>query len=264
VNCNQSSYGVGLNVSAKPSTAYVFSFKDETQGEAGVVFFGADGKRISAVYFNQPQNWAFTTPADCENMMLVFYPSTTNADKTYELPQLELGSTAHDYEPYSGMTLTIDLDGTIYGGTLDVLTGVLTVTRKGVYLGDLSWVAQTTGGSNKRVISNDLKNEIKKPPSSSVAAEIICTEYATLTADQVYTENTGISINSQGTISAYDPDYQSGTAFKNATGDVLLVYPLAESQTVQLDPAQLSTLAGENNVWADTGDTTMTYMAQEA
>lgn len=45
--------------------------------------------------------------------------------------QLELGSTATDYEPYSGTTLSIDWEseaGTVYGGTLDVTTGVLTVT----------------------------------------------------------------------------------------------------------------------------------------
>lgn len=39
---------------------------------------------------------------------------------------LAMSATEQPYEPYSGTTLTIDLDGTIYGGTLDVLTGVLT------------------------------------------------------------------------------------------------------------------------------------------
>lgn len=45
--------------------------------------------------------------------------------------QLELGLTATAYEPYSGTTLSIDWTssaGTVYGGTLDVTTGVLTVT----------------------------------------------------------------------------------------------------------------------------------------
>lgn len=46
-------------------------------------------------------------------------------------PQLELGSTASDYEPYSVQTYPITFPseaGTVYGGTLDVTTGVLTVT----------------------------------------------------------------------------------------------------------------------------------------
>lgn len=43
-------------------------------------------------------------------------------------PQLELGSTATDYEPY-GNTYTTALGRTIYGGSLDVVSGVLTVTH---------------------------------------------------------------------------------------------------------------------------------------
>ena len=54
-----------------------------------------------------------------------FYDSTIlNANL-----QLELGSTATDYEPYQGETYTTDLGQTVYGGTLDVVSGVLTVTK---------------------------------------------------------------------------------------------------------------------------------------
>lgn len=41
--------------------------------------------------------------------------------------QVELGSTATPYEPYNGVNVSIDLGQTVYGGTLNVLTGVLTV-----------------------------------------------------------------------------------------------------------------------------------------
>ena len=40
--------------------------------------------------------------------------------------QIELGSRATAYEPYNGNTYTIQLGQTVYGGTLDVTTGVLT------------------------------------------------------------------------------------------------------------------------------------------
>lgn len=46
--------------------------------------------------------------------------------------QLELGSTATSYEPYTGTTLPIIFPssaGTVYGGSLDVLAGTLTVTH---------------------------------------------------------------------------------------------------------------------------------------
>ena len=40
-----------------------------------------------------------------------------------------------------------------------------------------------------------------------------------------------------------------------------VVYPLNEPFTVQLTPETLSTLLGANNIWADTGDTTVNYRA---
>jgi hypothetical protein len=46
--------------------------------------------------------------------------------------QLELGSTATDYEPYKGNTYSVNWEteaGTVYGGTLDVVSGKLTVDR---------------------------------------------------------------------------------------------------------------------------------------
>lgn len=44
-------------------------------------------------------------------------------------PQLEKGSTATAYEPYQSTTYTIDLDGTRYGGTVDLVSGEMEVTK---------------------------------------------------------------------------------------------------------------------------------------
>ena len=49
--------------------------------------------------------------------------------------QAELGSTATAYEPYQGTTYDITFPteaGTVYGGTVDVVTGVLTVDRANI------------------------------------------------------------------------------------------------------------------------------------
>ena len=48
---------------------------------------------------------------------------------------LEVGSSATTYEPYNGSTYAVDWStqaGTVYGGTLDVVTGVLTVDRANI------------------------------------------------------------------------------------------------------------------------------------
>lgn len=44
-------------------------------------------------------------------------------------PQLEKGSTATAYEHYQSTTYTIDLDGTRYGGTVDLVSGEMKVTK---------------------------------------------------------------------------------------------------------------------------------------
>ena len=75
----------------------------------------------------------FTTPADCHFMRIqginIAWSGAVN-------PQLELGSTATDYEPYQGDTYNITFPspdpGTVYGGTLDVTAGVLTVDRANI------------------------------------------------------------------------------------------------------------------------------------
>ena len=40
-----------------------------------------------------------------------------------------------------------------------------------------------------------------------------------------------------------------------------VVYKLATPQTYQLSPTEVTLLLGDNNVWADTGDSTVTYRA---
>lgn len=48
---------------------------------------------------------------------------TTDIEATIEASQLELGSTATDYHAYEGDTYTADLPQTVYGGTVDLVTG---------------------------------------------------------------------------------------------------------------------------------------------
>jgi hypothetical protein len=42
---------------------------------------------------------------------------------------------------------------------------------------------------------------------------------------------------------------------------VQFVYPLATPITYTLTPTEIKSLLGDNNIWADAGDTTVTYRA---
>lgn len=107
------------------------------------------------------------------------------------------------YDPTANPALTIDLDGTIYGGTLDVLTGVLTARPYYASYNGEALVGPWVSSMDKYVAGA--------------------------------TPTTGAQVVDLG-----------GTP-----------------TTIQLTPAQLPLLAGENYVWCDAGDTTMTYMAED-
>ena len=54
--------------------------------------------------------------------------------------QAEFGVASTDFEPYSGDTYTISLGNTYYGGSIDLATGVMTVTWKGItFTGTEEW-----------------------------------------------------------------------------------------------------------------------------
>lgn len=161
---------------------------------------------------------------------------------------------AQDATEYS-----ISLGQTVYGGTLDVVSGVLTVDMASVDLGTLTWTYSSTYGY---VVSTGIQNSVKAPPSNSDLANILCETYSTITASQAANGSAiGVSIQTNGRIMAYDSAYTDAASFKTAMNGVQLVYELATAQTIQLSPTEVKTLLGSNSVWADSGDISVGYKA---
>lgn len=154
------------------------------------------------IYSNRSTQWLSLTFNTNECEFLAFYLSRYEESKPTKI-QLELGSTATAYEVYQGEAYDITFPpeaGTVYGGTLDVTTGVLTVDRANI----ASYNGETL-------------------PSTWISDR------------DVYAEGT-----------------------TPITG-VQVVYELATPITYQLTPTEVRTLLGTNNIWADTGDTTVEY-----
>ena len=168
-------------------------------------------------------------------------------------PQIELGTTATAYEPYQADTYTTDLPETVYGGSLDVVSGVLTVDRAMVDLGTLEWSYDAT---NKRFGSTSLNTVIKKVESNYDIANAICSQYKTTYLNSIYaqTDNYFVVVSTAGAVSVRDTQYTDAPTFKTAMNGVQLCYELAEPRTIQLTPKQVTTLLGTNNVWSDSGD----------
>lgn len=163
------------------------------------------------------------------------------------------------YEPYIGTSYPYTLGQNVYGGTVDLATGVLTVTHRIVDLGTLKWAIQQTSTSGKNrfrgyLSPNPIDSDTGKTPSW-------CTTYKLLAAGATFACVDGFTIASNN-VYVYDStkDTMTGAEFKTAVSGYELVYPLATPQTVQLTPTQVKTLLGYNNI-SSTGTVDVIYHA---
>lgn len=169
-------------------------------------------------------------------------------------------------EAEDGTTYTTSLGQTVYGGTLDVVSGELVVDRAMADLGSLAW---NFSPSTQTMYSNvsSWSQPIKNNTDADVVANILCENYAPDTGARVYSraEDGIISyLNHPGyggnLLRIYDSNYTDSTAFKQALSGVMLCYELATPQTIQLTPQEVELLTGTNNVWSD-GNVTLVYSA---
>jgi len=167
---------------------------------------------------------------------------------------LNIGSTAEPYVPYNGTSISISFGSTLYSGTLDVLTGVVTVdVGYTKLLSSWTWHYGTaTGGFPFCYTTNiTIPNELDK---------LRCNCLKTVTQNGPI----GITRSGMGYLQAFVKDLGCESAddfkaFLNAN-DVYVAYPLATPLTIQLTPEQVSSLAGENVMWSNmNGDLTVTY-----
>lgn len=150
----------------------------------------------------------------------------------------------------------------VYKGTLDVTGGTLTVTHAAVDLGTLNW-GYSSGGY---FYSTGLQGTIAPPANYTTPTTAICSTYAAASTHAIAQKTVD---NVVGVIAAADSnagrlwirDTSKGTdaaAFKTAMSGVVLCYPLSEPQTYTLTSSQITTLVGTNNIWADSGNITVT------
>ena len=152
-------------------------------------------------------------------------------------------------------------DNTVYGGSLNVTTGELTITNGKVDLSDLTWVYQTT---YSRFNCADMQGLIKSPPNNNTIIKgAICSlfnvESSNNTGSSEYDNIIGVS--STGNIQIRDTSLNGNldsldTLLQNSA----LVYPLATPTTIILTPHQINTNGeGSTIISCDSGDVTVTY-----
>ena len=224
-----------------------------------------DSEQVSYCYGNDFSRVTISPDADNAWCRIQIKGKGTVVDTTVYPMFLNSEETDLAFEPYKGTTYPISFGsaGTVYGGTLDVVSGELTVTKIAVIItGSESELSFEWGGvmlSAPGLIGSNGSNAI---------SECICSHSSLITGLDFYNSATTSAFPVAASISTGPnvrfrnravgnslESYKEYLQAQNTAGTpVTIVGKLATPITYQLTPTEVLTLLGENNIWADTGD----------
>ena len=209
---------------------------------------------IRVAYYGSPLEMdqrieaTFTITSDC--YVLVSWR------KTHTDIMLVVGSTPSAYEPYKPITETdISFPSPVYGGELDVVSGVLTV--------EYGILTKNTASMNG--YSEDMAGWVEGAGIKALVGEGV----SSLSYDIVCDKAKKASINTvDWRDNLYLPKPLNGltqTEWIELATDVVFVARLATPQEITLTPEQITALKGENTIWSDAdGSMTAVYLVSAA
>jgi hypothetical protein len=250
-------YGTGSKTTIfdkfKPNTSYTFLFKvadcDGQNFSMRIVYTDGTNEGIE-ILPSDIGNYArkVSNPNKTISKLAILWYQTTLVKLYYdECGIFEGDIQTTDFASYLGQTITIDLDGTRYGGKVDLVSGVMTVTHGYADMGTLTWSYQST----PKVFNTNI--------SGLKRGLLICSNYKytdvnyveQINDGEIWDKNYAFGLTN---VVVKDLRYTSASDFKTAMNGVQLVYELATPLTIQLTPTVAKSLQGINNVFADTGN----------
>ena len=246
--------GRGVPFHLKKGVTYTFSTNSNAMPDEITLQVPYSATSIVTIYSTNSLTYA---PQDDVDVAMLFYWENGRPESATDI-MIELGATATGYEPFTGTTIPVSWQtdaGTVYGGTLDALAGVLTVEWVGYSL-KLSEMTKTTAADRdayrKLNIPFAYKIKNKNTQISNLAPwEWNMPEDGAVPHFFAYTSQ---SANTMSLYIALPTGVDGDTTFEMCT-------ELETPFTVQLNPVALSTLKGDNVIWTDTnGDNTITYL----
>lgn len=239
-------------ISVRPNMT-LYGYKGSYTGYGELLFYDAENNYIDYLRATQWINKEFTIPSNCYYITFNLgsaYGATYNHDISINYPSTDIS-----YHAYNGQTYTIDLDGTRYGGTLDVVRGVLTVDRA-IASGKVSSIASNT-------YTNIVYGKLAKPTDSmnygnTGVHDLISSMYYVDSATYNWDDANKIGKMFVGAdYNALWIGFPIGTTLaemQSITENNKICYKLATPTTIQLTPTEVKTLLATNNIFADTGD----------
>lgn len=240
------------NASAKipvePGETYTLVRTHNRQGT--MCYFDSDG-----VYVNQDiEHWGLN-PSTYTIPNGIYYVGFTVLDDSLDTAMFVKGSSAGSYEPYTN---------TVYGGSLDVTTGVLTVDRaeKTLNGSETGWNSYTHESYGTSFYINITGKKAEKLSSICDAYKNIINCFG-VTGYGLYGVFSDHETLSRLYFRAPNENVTDLVGFKAWLADnpIQVVYPLATPLTYQLTPQQVTALIGTNTIWSDTnGSNTAKYL----
>ena len=150
--------------------------------------------------------------------------------------------------------------GTVYGGTIDVVSGVLTVTMAGEDMGSYDWTYDNTS------YSYGFFNSGNRPSKKAGVGKLLCSIYGQASGGRnTLTVNCTMApynISNSKVICVRNDAYNDPAAFKTAMAGVYVYFELATPLTYTLTGQEIDLLLGQNVIYADTGDISVSYQAE--
>lgn len=192
--------------------------------------------------------------------------SPTNVREISGFDSITISRSGEDTSNPDTFTVAFGNAGTIYGGELNAITGVLTVTMAyREFNGSEAWGGDNTPRQQFVIQWSDVANA--QIDGKSVIA---CNMAPPANYGYSDTPPYGSVYNTRG--AAYNirthivEEDMTLAQFKEllAENPLELVCPLATPYTVQLDPVTVKTLVGKNNVWSNTNGTNIVKYMKKA
>lgn len=243
-----------------PINNYYLSFNSETQHASSIVVRpyvnGAYKSGWTLSYANGQYYRAFTTAAGTTGLQIYYSNNSTGVGSSIDVSnvQIELGTSATEFAPYTGAAYNITFTdaGTVYAGTFNVITGLLTVTHKLTNLHFKSRGVTNISGKYRFLCSPILNVK------SNAGSEFLFNRAKYAATTYTNPEDGTVSIYTDSSactcyvyIDAISEMTLADAQTWLASNPIQVLYPLNEPEVYQLSTNSISTLSGDNNIWVD-------------
>ena len=247
---NQGTNGAGVRFKIKytDNTESILTFLNATTSELRQSITTESGKTISYIYID--------------------YGSNGNNIWHFSNIQLEIGTTATTYEPYTSNTYTFAFGQTVYGGHFDN-KGNLIVTHIMLKFSDLNF---NNSNPAQHVFRGDYSgvyfSNMKFPPSSNVATEDFTERYVAMAWQPISASDNGrFALNDYGTLARFvfiDYNFSTQSDFETARANDKIIVELKNPIVLSITSQDIPTLLGENNIFSNCGDLEVNYYTNKS